>query len=193
MPKKYLSPLFILGIVVVIAILWSISAYNSLVSLEENVDKAFANIEAQYQRRFDLIPNIVNTVEGVADFEQSTLQNVVAARSAWASANGANEKIAAANEFEGALSRLLVTVEAYPELRATEAFGSLITELEGTENRIAYARKEYNEISTEYNKSVRKFPRNLIAKTFSFEGEKELFEAASEAEVVPIVDFGDNQ
>ncbi|MCK5471965.1 LemA family protein, partial [Candidatus Gracilibacteria bacterium] len=104
-----------------------------------------------------------------------------------------NEKIAAANEFESALSRLLVTVEAYPELKATEAFRDLIVELEGTENRIAFARNEYNDTTTDYNKTVRKFPRNLIANLFGFEKEKILFKAAAEADVVPIIDFGGNQ
>ncbi len=193
MPKKFLSPLLIIVVIVVILAIWVASSFNSLVSLEENVDNAFAKIETQYQRRLDLIPNVVNTVEGVADFEQETLQNVVEARSAWARAGSPNEKIAAANGFESALSRLLVTVEAYPELKATEAFRDLIVELEGTENRIAFARNEYNDASTSYNKSVRKFPRNLIAKVFEFEDEKELFKAAAEAKVVPVIDFGANQ
>jgi LemA protein len=193
MPKKFLSPLLILGIIAAAVIIWAISNYNALISLDENGDNAFAKIETQYQRRFDLIPNVINTVEGVADFEQETLQNVVAARSAWATAGTANQKISAANGFESALSRLLVTVEAYPELKATEAFRDLIVELEGAENRIAFARNEYNDAATEYNKAVRKFPRNLIADMFDFEEEKELFKAAAEADVVPVVDFGGNQ
>jgi len=193
MSRKLLSPLLIFGIVAAAIGIWTAASYNSLVSLEENVDNSFAKIETQFQRRLDLIPNVVNTVKGVADFEQETLQNVVAARSAWATAGTANEKIAAANGFESALSRLLVTVEAYPELKATEAFRDLIVELEGTENRIAFARNEYNDATTDYNKTVRKFPRNLIANLFSFEKEKILFKAAAEADVVPIIDFGGNQ
>ncbi|MCF7846257.1 MAG: LemA family protein [Candidatus Peribacteraceae bacterium] len=193
MSRKLFSPLVITLAIIAILVLGTISSYNSLVTLEEQTDNAFANIETQYQRRFDLIPNVVNTVEGVADFEQETLQNVVAARSAWAAADTTNGKIDAANGFESALSRLLVTVEAYPELKATQAFRDLITELEGTENRIAYARNEFNAAATEYNTSVRKFPRNLIANLFNFEPEKELFKAAAEADVVPVVDFGNNQ
>ena len=193
MPKKYFSPLLVIGTIVIVTVIWAISSYNSLVGLDESGNNAFAKIETQFQRRLDLIPNVVNTVEGVADFEQETLQNVVAARSAWAKAGNPNEKIAAANGFESALSRLLVTVEAYPELKATEAFRDLIVELEGTENRIAFARNEYNDAATDYNKSTRKFPRNLIAKVFSFEAKKELFKAAVEAETVPVIDFGNNQ
>lgn len=193
MSKKLFSPLVVALAIVVILVLGSISSFNALVTLEENVDNAFANIETQYQRRFDLIPNIIRTVEGVADFEKSTLENVVAARSAWANSNSTNEKIGAANDFEGAVSRLLVTVEAYPDLKATQAFRDLIVELEGTENRIAFARSEFNSVATEYNKSVRKFPRNLIANAFNFEPDKELFQAGAGADVVPVVDFGDNQ
>ncbi len=193
MSKKIFSPLVITLAILVVLALGAIGSYNSLVTLETNVDKTFADIETQYQRRFDLIPNIVNTAKGEANFEQTTLQNVVAARSAWAAAGTTNEKIDAANNFEGALSRLLVTVEAYPTLKATQAYQDLITELEGTENRIAYARSEFNTAATEYNKSVRQFPRNLIASVFKFDAKKELFQAANGADVVPVVDFGVNQ
>ena len=193
MPRKLLSLLVIIAVIFIAIGTWAMSSFNSLVSLEENVDNAFAKIETQFQRRLDLIPNVVRTVEGVADFEQETLQNVVAARSAWAAAGTANEKIVAANGFESALSRLLVTVEAYPELKATEAFRDLLVELEGAENRVAFARNEFNDAATNYNKAVRKFPRNLIANFFNFEKEKILFQAAAEADVVPVIDFGGNQ
>lgn len=193
MNKFRLSPLAIVGIIVVLIGLWVASGYNTLVNLEENSDNALAQIETQFQRRVDLIPNIVETVKGAANFEKGTMEAVVAARSAWATAGNSNEKIAAANSFDSALSRLLVTVEAYPDLKATQAFRDLTTELEGTENRIAYARNEFNNAATEYNKAVRIFPRNLIVKLLSFDAEKTLFEAAAGADVVPVVDFGDNQ
>jgi len=193
MSKKLFSPLVIAIIVLVVLTLGAVVSYNSLVGLEENTDNAFAKIETQYQRRFDLIPNVINTVKGVADFEQTTLENVVAARSAWAGAGNFNQKVDAANSFDSAISRLLVTVEAYPELKATQSFRDLITELEGSENRVAFARNEYNDAATAYNKAVRVFPRNMIAKLFSFESEKELFKAAANADVVPVVDFGGNQ
>jgi LemA protein len=193
MNKKFLSPLLIFGIIATVIIIWAISSYNSLINLDENSDNALAKIETQYQRRFDLIPNVINTVQGVADFEQETLQNVVAARSAWSKAGTSNQKISAANSFDSAISRLLMTVEAYPNLKATQSFRDLTTELEGTENRIAFARNEYNDAATAYNKSVRRFPRNLIIGVLNFEKEKELFQASEGAEVVPVVDFGNNQ
>lgn len=194
MPKKSsFSPLWVVVIILVLIAGWAVSGYNSLVGLEEETDNAFAKIETQYQRRFDLIPNVIETVKGSSEFEQETLQGVVEARSAWTKAGTSNEKISAANSFEGALSRLLVTVEAYPDIKSTQAYRDLITELEGTENRIAFARNEFNDFATGYNKAVRFFPKNIIAKLFSFDSEKELFEASEEADVVPMVDFGDNQ
>ncbi|MFH1375080.1 MAG: LemA family protein [Patescibacteria group bacterium] len=193
MARFRFSPLLITGIVIVLLAGWTISSYNSLVTLDENTDNAFAKIETQYQRRFDLIPNVVNTVQGVADFEQSTLQGVVEARSAWSRAGTVNEKVAAANNFEGALSRLLVTVEAYPDIKSAQAYRDLITELEGTENRIAFARNEFNDEATAYNKATRLFPKNVIASAFSFDRERELFESAEGSDVTPVVDFGENQ
>lgn len=193
MPKKYLSPLFVLGTIGVVIIIWTTSSYNSLIGLEENVDNSFAKIETQLQRRFELIPNVISTVQGVANFERETFQEIVEARSAWQKAGNLNEKISAANGVESALSRLLVTVEAYPDLKASAAFRDLITQLEGTENRIAFSRNEYNDSGTAYNKATRQFPRNLIASLFGFDKEKELFKATEGAESIPVVDFGGNQ
>lgn len=193
MARFRFSPLLIAGIVIVLLAGWVISSYNSLVLLDENTDNAFAKIETQYQRRFDLIPNVVNTVQGVSDFEQSTLQGVVEARSAWARAGTLNEKVAAANGFESALSRLLVTVEAYPDIKSAQAYRDLITELEGAENRIAFARNEFNDEATAYNQATRLFPKNVIADAFNFDRERELFEAAEGSDVTPVVDFGENQ
>jgi LemA protein len=182
----------LLGVLAVVGILalWVVSSYNSLVNLEENVDNSFAKIETQYQRRFDLIPNIIETVKGSAAFEKSTLEAVTAARSAWAQAGSNNDKIGAANSFDSALSRLLVTVEAYPDIKSTAAFRDLTTELEGTENRIAFARNEYNDTATSYNKTTRLFPKNLIASLFGFDAEKALFAATAGAEDAVKVDFG---
>lgn len=187
---KLNSPLVWLGAIIIVLGLYLTSAYNGLIGLEENVDNALAKVETQYQRRMDLIPNVVATVQGAANFEQTTLQNVVAARSAWANATTTGERINAAGAFDSALSRLLVTVEAYPQLKATEAFRDLTTELEGTENRVAFARNEWNDVATTYNKTVRTFPRNLIAKLFSFDAEKPLFAAAEGSENAPKVNFG---
>lgn len=182
----------LLGIITFVFVsgLWLMGSYNALVTLDENVNQKFAAVEVQYQRRFDLIPNVIKTVEGSANFEKSTLQAVVEARSAWAnpSANTA-EKITAANNFDSALSRLLVTVEAYPDIKSTQAFRDLTVELEGTENRVAFARNEYNETTTEYNKATRMFPSNIMATLFGFEKNKELFSATKGSETAPQVDF----
>lgn len=180
---------WVLGIVVVLG-LWLMGSYNSLVNLDENVNQKFSAIEVQYQRRFDLIPNVIKTVEGSANFEKSTLQGVVEARSAWAKPGASEgEKIAAANNFDSALSRLLVTVEAYPDIKSTQAFRDLTVELEGTENRVAFARNDYNETATTYNKATRMFPKTLIAGMFGFDKNKELFNATTGAENAPKVEF----
>jgi LemA protein len=178
----------ILGGIVLLG-LWVMSGYNSLVNLEENTDNSFSKIETQYQRRFDLIPNLVSTVKGSANFEQETLQGVVEARSAWANAGTSNEKINAGNSFDSALSRLLVTVEAYPDIKSTTAFNNLSIELEGTESRITFARNEYNDTATNYNKSARLFPKNLLVALLGFDKEKSLFEATAGAEDAVKVDF----
>lgn len=163
-------------------------AYNSLVALDETAKTQFAQIEVQYQRRFDLIPNIVATVQGAANFEKSTLMGVTEARSAWAGAKNPDQKIAAANQFNSALSRLLVSVEAYPQLKATQAFMQLNDELSGTENRIQFARQKYNESVQQYNMKIRFFPGVIIAGMFGF-GPKTLFESKAEAAAPPKVDF----
>jgi len=185
----FTNPLvWLVGGIVVLG-LFIMSSYNSLVNFEENVDNSFAKVETQYQRRFDLIPNLVSTVQGAAAFEQETFTAVTAARTQWQSAGSVNAKVEAANGFESALSRLLVTVEAYPQLQATQAFRDLMVQLEGTENRVAFARNEFNDSATSYNKVVRFFPRNLIAAAFGFDAEKALFAAAEGSEDAPTVNF----
>lgn len=180
--------LIILGLVVLVFGSWLASSYNNLVDVDENANKAFAHLEADLQRRYDLIPNFVETVKGVANFEQDTLTAVVEARSAWAKAGTQNEKVEASNQMESALSRLLVTVEAYPELKATESYVNLQVELSGTENRIKQARRDYNEAATTSNKLMRSFPTNIIASIFGFE-RHELFEATEGADTAPKVNF----
>ncbi len=138
----------------------------------------------------DLVPNLVSTVKGAADFEQSTFTAVTAARSQWQAAGSREAKIDAAAGFDSALSRLLVTVEAYPQLQATQAFRDLMTQLEGTENRISVARKDFNDAVVSYNVKVRTFPRNLIAGILGFTAEKP-FAAQPGADSAPAVDFGD--
>lgn len=168
--------------------LWTWAGFNALVVANESVDAAWAQVETQYQRRVDLIPNLVATVRGAADFEQDTFTAVTEARSAWQSAGSQEARIAAANQLEGALARLLVTVEAYPQLQATQAFRDLLTQLEGTENRIGTARRDYNEAVRAYNLRVRRFPGLLLARLFGY-GPRTFFEAAEGSETAPSVTF----
>ncbi len=188
--KKF-SPWFIvLGFLVVIG-LWLMSSYNGLVTSKGNVDRQWAQVETQYQRRVDLVPNLVSTVKGAANFEQETFTEVTQARSAWAQAKTIGDRggeIQAAAGFDSALSRLLVTVEAYPQLQATQAFRDLMTQLEGTENRIAVARKDYNDAVFGYNVRVQRFPGKLAAMIFGYAPEKS-FEAAPGSDTAPVVNF----
>jgi LemA protein len=170
--------------------------YNRLVTLNEAVDSAWAQVENVYQRRADLIPNLVATVKGAADFEQETLQNVIEARSKVgrvsfdeAPSPAQMEAFQAQQDaLSSALSRLLVVVEQYPELKATQAFRDLQVQLEGTENRIAVERRRYNEVAQEYNTARRRFPAVLFAGFLGFQ-EKAYFEAQPGAEEPPKVEF----
>lgn len=177
----------ILGIVAVLG-LWLWSGYNGLITGRESVTASWAQVETQYQRRVDLVPNLVSTVKGAADFEQETFTAITEARSRWQTAPSRNDRIAAAGEMETALSRLMVSVENYPQLQATQAFRDLMTQLEGTENRIGTARRDYNESVRGYNLRVKRFPSNILAGIFSFDAEQ-FFEAQAGAETAPKVDF----
>jgi LemA protein len=194
MKGKALIIVFVLGLIVVLGI----STNNGLVEREENVESAWAQVENQYQRRADLIPNLVNTVRGAADFEQETLTAVINARSNATSVNitaadlNDPSKIAqfqeAQQQLSGALSRLLVSVERYPELKANSNFRDLQAQLEGTENRISTERMRFNKVAQSYNTSIRKFPTSIIASISGFE-RKSYFEAENGAENAPTVDF----
>ena len=186
----------VLGIVAVV-LLWGVSAYNGLVSKDEQVSSAWANVETVYQRRADLIPNLVNTVKGYAAHENETLMAVTEARAkstsisidpstatpaqveAWMNAQG---------EVGAALGRLIAISENYPELKADKNFLELQKQLEGTENRISTERRKYNETVRLYNTKIRRFPTNLIAGMFGFE-KRVMFEAQDGAEVAPVVEF----
>jgi LemA protein len=173
-----------------------LGVYNNLVGLEEKVDEAWGQVENVYQRRADLIPNLVATVKGAADFEQETLQNVVEARAKVGQTNIEGAPTAAqmqafqANQdvLSSALSRLLVVVERYPELKAVQGFRDFQIQLEGTENRIAVERKRYNEAARDYNTARRRFPAVLFAGMMGFE-ENPYFESTPGAEVPPVVEF----
>ena len=187
----------IIIVVAVIAVIWGISGYNGLVSMDEGVQTKWSDVETQYQRRADLIPNLVNTVKGYAAHESETLQAVVEARAKATSmnidpSNMSAEQIAnfqkAQDGVSSALSRLLVTVEKYPDLKANENFKELQVQLEGTENRISVARRDYNESARKYNTTLRSFPKNILAGMFGFE-KKAYFEAQEGSEQAPTVQF----
>jgi len=162
--------------------------YNSLVSLDEGVKESWAQVETQLQRRYDLIPNYVETVKGYAAQEKDVFIKVTEARSKVGQAQSIPDKIEANNELTSALSRLLVVVEQYPQLKSNENFIRLQDELAGTENRIAVARRRYNEAVKTYNVTVRSFPQNLVAKMFSFQ-KATFFEAPEAAKEAPKVKF----
>jgi LemA protein len=189
----------IIGLVVVgLIVFFGISVNNGLVGKEEAVEGAWAQVENQYQRRADLIPNLVNTVKGAANFEQETLTSVIEARSKATSVNISASDLSnpakfqqfqqAQGELSGALSRLLVSVERYPELKANANFLDLQSQLEGTENRISTERKRFNDTAQNYNTSIRKFPASIFASIGGFE-RKAYFEADQGAQNAPAVDF----
>lgn len=174
-----------------------ITKYNGLVDANAEVEKKWANVESVYQRRADLIPNLVATVKGYAEHEESTLQAVTDARTratsitidpATATPEQMEAWMAAQDEVSGALGRLLAVAESYPDLKANQNFLQLQAQLEGTENRISVERQKYNEAVKEYNVMVRRFPNNIIASMFGF-GQKSMFEAQAGAEVAPVVVF----
>ena len=191
--KKWLIPL----VLIAVTLFWGIGVYNSAVELDENVGKAWADVESSYQRRNDLIGNLVKTVQGAADFEKSTLTDVIEARAKATSINidpnnVTPEQLAEFNKVQGGLSgalkSLLVTVERYPDLKANQNFIELQSQLEGTENRIDVARTRFNEAVNPYNSYIRTFPKSLIAKIAGFD-KKAYFESEDGAEKPVDVEF----
>lgn len=189
--------LIITVVVIVLVALWGISSYNGLVSMDENVSNSWANVETQYQRRSDLIPNLVNTVKGYAKHESQTLESVMQARSQATQvkidpSNCTPQQLAAYQKAQGdvttALGKLLAITENYPDLKANQNFLELQSQLEGTENRINVARKDFNDTAKKYNTSLRRFPRNIVASMFGFE-KRAYFEAEAGAEKAPKVEF----
>ena len=176
-----MSTLVIILIVVAVIVLWLIGAYNSLVRLRNNRENAFANIDVQLQQRYDLVPQLVNTVKGYATHEKELLERITAARSACMSAQSVNEKVAADNMLSSALAGLKVSVENYPDLKANQNFMQLQSELADIENKLAAVRRFFNSATKELNNSVQSFPNNLIANIFGFHKEP-MFEVADAAE-----------
>jgi LemA protein len=187
----------VLFIIVVFAVLAGVRTYNKMVTAEETVSEAWSQVENVYQRRADLIPNLVNTVKGYADFEQETLTMVIEARAKATSMNITAENLnpetlsnfqQAQDGLSSALARLMVVVERYPDLKANQNFLELQAQLEGTENRIANERRKFNEVTRAYNTYIRKFPAMFFAGMFGFD-QKPYFEAAEGAEKAPEVKF----
>lgn len=195
--KKGIITLIAVAAVVLIGFMWVKNGYNKMVTADENVQASWAQVENVYQRRADLIPNLVATVKGYAEHESQTLENVVAARSKATQmtvdpANLTEEALAEYNAAQGelsaALGRLLMITENYPDLKANQNFLELQAQLEGTENRIATERMKFNETAKGYNTLVRSFPNNILASVFGFE-KKGYFEAQAGAETAPKVEF----
>lgn len=186
--KKSISALIGILIVVVLIVFPLISSYNSFVEAEENVSLQYSQIENQLQRRLDLIPNLVETVKGYASHEQEVFEDIANARSRLLNSQSVEEQANADADLTSALGRLLVISEQYPDLKADKQFTQLLDELAGTENRIAVARKDYNEVVQEYNKKLKKFPGRIVASIFGFE-EKEYFQANPDASEAPKVNF----
>ncbi len=177
-----------IGVAALALILILVSSFNGLVNKEARVDQASADLEVQLQRRFDLIPNLVAAVEGALTQERTIFKDIADARTRYAGAASGPDRLAAAGEVEGALSRLLVVVENYPQLKSLENVRDFQVQLEGTENRVAQSRREYNEAATAYNLAVRRFPRSVIAGMFGFD-KAPLFESQPGAEKAPVVDL----
>jgi LemA protein len=186
-----------LGLIILGAVLWGTKVYNSMVTQQEGVKSQWGNVETQYQRRADLIPNFVNTVKGAANFEQETLTRVIEARSKATPVTLDPTKMTAENmkqfqatqgELSSALSRLMVVVEKYPELKATQNYRDLQVTLEGTENRISEARRKFNEVAQSFNTYIKRFPQNFIAGMFGFTA-RPYFESMAGADKAPTVQF----
>mgnify|MGYP002620282899 CR=1 FL=1 len=196
--KKSLITIIVIAVVALGLISWATGAYNSMVEVQEKATTALANVQSTYQRRADLIPNLVETVKGYAAHEKETLDGVVNARAKATSINleageltpeKLQEFQAAQSELSSALGRLIAVGEAYPDLKANENFRDLQVQLEGTENRINEARNKYNAAVQEYNVTIRRFPKNIFAGIFGFD-KMAKFEAEAGAEKAPKVDFG---
>ena len=177
-----------IALVVIVLIASVVGKYNSIVSKEENVDTAYSNISTQLERRADLIPNLVNTVKGYMEHEKNVINDITVARENLLKAKDANELSKSSGALDNAINALMVIVENYPDLKANQNFIALQDELAGTENRIATARRDYNEAVKEYNTVIKKFPSNIIANMFGF-NKKEYFEVSAGKTEVPEVNF----
>ena len=180
---------WIILIIVAVIIFWIIGSYNGLVTLKQRVSNGWSQIDVQLQRRFDLIPNLVETVKGFASHEEAVFTKVAELRTSWAGASTVKEKAELSNELSGALKTIMAVSENYPELKANENFMKLSDELSNTENKISFSRQFYNDTVTMYNTKIRVFPSNIIAGMFNFSA-AELFRTDDEARKNVKVDYG---
>lgn len=178
----------IIAVIAALMVVYGVSLYNKVVRLGIQIDGQWANVEVVLQRRFDLIPNLVESTKGYAKHEKAVFDDIAAARAAYSGAKSTGEKVKAAGDLEGAVSRLLVIVENYPNLKANEPFLKLQDELAGTENRISTERRRFNDVTGEYNKTIRQVPLVFFAKALGF-GQREFFKAAEQAQKAPEVKF----
>ncbi len=178
----------IVAAVILLGVFWYIGTYNSLIRMNEEVNNKWAQVETQYQRRVDLIPNLVSTVKGAANFEQTTLTELTKLRSQWQTSPNVNAKVNTANQIESALSKLLVVAENYPQLTATANFRSLQDELANTENKVAVERSRFNEAVKAFNARIKTFPSSIVAKKLGY-ADRNYFEAKAGAENAPEVTF----
>ena len=184
----YSKPWFWVIVVVAVIALWIVGSYNSFITMSQSIDNQWAQVETQYQRRIDLIPNLVNTARGYMQFEQSLLTEITTLRSQWMSTTDVNDQVNIGNALDSALGRLIAVYENYPQLQSIQAVSSLMDELAGTENRIAVERKRYNDQVRQYNTAVLVFPSNILASMFGFK-QRPYFESQEGAEIVPTVDI----
>lgn len=192
MKKGTIILLVVIVVLVVWIAGWIVGFYNSVVTLGLGVDNQWAQVETQYQRRLDLIPNLVSSVKGVLTQEQTVFGDIADARTKYAGAVSVNDKAAAATQVESALARLLVIMENYPQLKSNETVQNLMIQLEGTENRISVERKRFNDAVQVFNVKIKRFPGNLLAGMFGFSA-RNFFEAAPGAEKAPTVDLNVNK
>lgn len=189
--KTLLVVLGVLAFFVLIVVVWFIATYNSLVAADQDVNAKWSQVENQYQRRYDLVPQLVETVKGYATHEKEVFEEVTRARSQWASAKStgnAEQQVNATAELESSISRLLLVAENYPTLKASENFIALQAQLEGTENRVAVARMDYNNAVQDYNTKIKQMPTSIVAGIYHYE-DKPFFEAEKGAEKAPKVNF----
>ena len=184
----YSKPWFLILIVIAVMAFWLIGTYNNFIVMTQRIDNQWAQVETQYQRRIDLIPNLVNTAKGYMQFERSLLDDITSLRTQWMATTNIDDKVNIGNSLDSALGRLIAVYENYPELKSIQAVASLMDELAGTENRIAVERMRFNDRVREYNTGIKVFPSNILANIFGFK-ERPYFQAEEGAEIVPTVNI----